>query len=52
VELLNDPGFEFTMEPHRIAYFAGFLNRIGTMKTKVTDWKELFWDTAYSKKGD
>jgi NitT/TauT family transport system substrate-binding protein len=52
VELLSDPGFEFTAEPHRIAYFAAFLNRIGTMKTKVADWKELFWETAYSKKGD
>lgn len=52
VELLNDPGFEFTTEPHRIAYFAGFLNRVGGMKSKVTDWKELFWDTAYNKKGD
>ena len=44
---LNDPGFEFTSEPHRIAYFAAFLNRIGTMKAKVADWKELFWETAY-----
>jgi len=52
VTLLNDPGFEFTSEPHRIAYFAGFLNRIGSMKAKVTDWKELFWETAYQKKGD
>ena len=52
VTLLNDPGFEFTTEPHRIAYFAAFLNRIGSMKTKVTDWKELFWETAYQKKGD
>ena len=42
VALLDDPGFEFTSEPHRIAYFAAFLNRIGSMKTKVTDWKELF----------
>ena len=52
VELLSDPGFEFTAEPHRIAYFAAFLNRIGTLKTKVNDWKDLFWETAYSKKGD
>ena len=44
---LNDPGFEFTSEPHRIAYFAAFLNRIGTMKAKVADWKELFWETAH-----
>ncbi len=52
VHLLSDPGFEFTSQPHRIAYFAAFLNRIGSLKTKVTDWKELFWETAYNKQGD
>ncbi|MGH9810878.1 MAG: ABC transporter substrate-binding protein, partial [Terriglobia bacterium] len=52
VHLLSDPGFEFTAQPHRIAYFAAFLNRIGSLKTKVTDWKELFWETAYNQKGD
>ena len=50
--LLDDPGFEFTSQPHRIAYFAAFLNRIGTMKAKVGDWKELFWETAYNQQGD
>jgi NitT/TauT family transport system substrate-binding protein len=50
--LLSDPGFEFTSQPHRIAYFAAFLNRIGSLKTKVTDWKELFWETAYNQQGD
>jgi NitT/TauT family transport system substrate-binding protein len=52
VHLLNDPGFEFTSTPHRIAYFAAFLNRIGTLKSKVGDWKDLFWETAYNQKGD
>jgi NitT/TauT family transport system substrate-binding protein len=50
--LLDDPGFEFTSQPHRIAYFAAFLNRIGSMKSKVGDWKELFWETAYDQQGD
>jgi NitT/TauT family transport system substrate-binding protein len=52
VHLLDDPGFEFTTQPHRIAYFAAFLNRIGTMKTKLGDWKDLFWETAYNETGD
>jgi NitT/TauT family transport system substrate-binding protein len=52
VTLLSDPGFEFTSQPHRIAYFAAFLNRIGAMKSKVGDWKELFWETAYNQPGD
>ena len=52
VALLDDPGFEFTTQPHRIAYFAAFLNRIGTMKAKLGDWKELFWETAHDQPGD
>jgi NitT/TauT family transport system substrate-binding protein len=52
VRQLEDPGFEFTSQPHRIAYFAAFLNRIGTMKAKLGDWKELFWDTAHHQHGD
>jgi NitT/TauT family transport system substrate-binding protein len=49
---LNDPGFEFTSQPHRIAFFAAFLHRIGSMKAQVTDWKELFWEPAYQQQGD
>jgi NitT/TauT family transport system substrate-binding protein len=52
VALLDDPGFEFTSEPHRITYFAAFMNRVGSMKAKVTDWKELFWETAHNRNGE
>jgi len=48
---LNDPGFEFTSRPQRIGHFTAFLNRIGTMKAKVADWKELFWETAHHQQG-
>src|SRR5262249_42425747 len=49
---LNDPGFEFTSRPQRIAHFTAFLNRIGTLKTKVSDWQELFWETAHQQAGE
>jgi NitT/TauT family transport system substrate-binding protein len=52
ITLLDDPGFEFTSQPHRIAFFAAFLNRIGSMKTKLGDWKDLFWETAHNQVGD
>jgi NitT/TauT family transport system substrate-binding protein len=51
VAQINDPGFEFTSKPQRIAYFADFLNRIGSMKVKLGDWKELFWETAHHQQG-
>ena len=52
VTQLNDPGFEFTSRPQRIAHFTAFLNRVGTLKTKVGDWKELFWESAHQQQGD
>ena len=52
VAQLNDPGFEFTSRAQRIGHFTAFLNRIGTMKAKVGDWKELFWETAHNQQGD
>lgn len=51
VEQLGIPGFEFTSQPKRIAHFAAFLNRIGTMKEKLPDWKDLFWETAHKQQG-
>ena len=48
---LNIPGFEFTSQPRRIAHFTAFLNRVGTMKEKLGDWKELFWETAHKQQG-
>jgi NitT/TauT family transport system substrate-binding protein len=52
VHLLDDPGFEFTSQPHRIAFFAAFLHRIGSMKAALNDWKDLFWETVYGQTGD
>jgi NitT/TauT family transport system substrate-binding protein len=52
VAQLDDPGFEFTTRPQRIGHFTAFLNRIGTMKTKVGSWQELFWETAHNQQGD
>ena len=52
VAQINDPGFEFTSRPQRIGHFTAFLNRIGSLKSKVGDWKELFWETAHHQQGD
>ena len=49
---LNDPGFEFTSRPQRIAHFTAFLNRVGTLKAKIGNWKELFWETAHHQQGN
>ena len=51
-EIKDANAIEFTSQPHRIAFFAAFLHRIGSMKTALADWKDLFWETAYNQKGD
>ena len=40
------------VRPQRIGHFTAFLNRIGSLKSKVGDWKELFWETAHHQQGD
>jgi NitT/TauT family transport system substrate-binding protein len=52
VHLLDDPGFEFTSQPHRIAYFTAFLNRIGSSKSVINDWRDLFWNSPNEQTGD
>jgi NitT/TauT family transport system substrate-binding protein len=52
VHLLDDPGFEFTSQPHRIAFFTAFLNRIGSLKSVINDWRDLFWDSPNEQTGD
>ena len=52
VAQLNDPGFEFTARPQRIFHFGQFLNRMGAVKAKVADWRELFWETAHQQAVD
>jgi NitT/TauT family transport system substrate-binding protein len=52
VHLLDDPGFEFTSQAHRIAHFTAFLNRIGSMKSVINDWRDLFWEAPNEQTGD
>src|SRR6201996_2923325 len=47
--LYGDPGFELTSQPHRIAYFAAFLKRVGGIRSEVGDWKDLFWETEIGR---
>lgn len=49
VRLLDDPGFEFTAQPKRIILFSNFLERVGQIKAKPGDWKDVFWETAYNQ---
>lgn len=49
VHLLSDPGFEFTAQPKRIIFYSNFLERVGQLRTKPADWKDVFWETSYNQ---
>jgi hypothetical protein len=52
VAQLNDPGFEFTSRPQRIAHFTASLNRVGTLKAKVGDWEGAVLGNRHHQQGD
>lgn len=50
--IISDPAWAFTLTPQKIAKTVQFMNRLGTVKTPVTDWKQLFFPEAHELPGD
>jgi NitT/TauT family transport system substrate-binding protein len=50
--LITAPGFTFTRTPNGIMNLVGFMNRVGTVKTKPGSWKDLFFDEAHALPGN
>ena len=51
VKILTDPNSKFTIVPHGTMKYADFLMRVGVIKVKPENWKELFFPTIYSVSG-
>ncbi|MBS0320200.1 MAG: ABC transporter substrate-binding protein [Proteobacteria bacterium] len=49
--LMNGPGVSYTLAPERVLPYAQFMNQIGTLKNKPTDWKDLFFPDIYALPG-
>ncbi|TRZ67208.1 MAG: ABC transporter substrate-binding protein [Rhodocyclaceae bacterium] len=49
--MLNDPEVSFGLAPERIMKFVEFMNKVGTMKTKATSWKDLFFPEVHGLSG-
>lgn len=50
--MMADPGFDYTLTPQKVGKTVQFMNRIGTVKTPVASWKELFFAEAHGLPGD
>lgn len=50
--LLRNPEIQYTLTPHRLMQFAGFLKRIGITKRSPASWKELAFDEIHRLPGD
>jgi NitT/TauT family transport system substrate-binding protein len=48
---LNNPQMSYTTTPHNVTKFSNFMYKIGTIKSKPRDWKDLFFPNVHGKKG-
>lgn len=52
IELLNDPGIQYTLTPQKIMAYAQFMKQIGTIKVMPDSWKDLFFSYVHNQPGD
>lgn len=49
---ITAPGFKFSRTPSGIMTLVGFMNRIGSVKSKPESWKDLFFEEAHQMPGN
>jgi NitT/TauT family transport system substrate-binding protein len=52
LEMINKPGFAFTLAPSGTMKYAEQMFRSGVIKTKPESWKDVFFPTAHGLPGD
>jgi NitT/TauT family transport system substrate-binding protein len=50
--IISHPDWSYTLTPQKIGKTVQFMNKLGTVKTKVDDWKQLFFEEAHALPGD
>jgi NitT/TauT family transport system substrate-binding protein len=51
VRQMSDPEVEFTLTPHLTMKTAEFMSKIGRIKKKPSDWKELYFPNVHDRPG-
>jgi NitT/TauT family transport system substrate-binding protein len=52
LEMINKPGFAFTLAPHGTMQYAEQMFHSGVIKTKPESWKDVFFPTAHGLPGN
>ena len=50
-KLMQSPDLEFTKVPSRVGTLVDFMHQTGTLKTKASSWKDLYFPEAHSQPG-
>jgi NitT/TauT family transport system substrate-binding protein len=50
--MMADPGFNYTLTPQKVGVTVQFQHRIGSVKSPVASWQELFFPEAHDLPGD
>ena len=50
--MMSEPAFEYTRTPHKVGNVFDFMASVGTIKTKLADWKDLFFPEVHGLPGD
>jgi NitT/TauT family transport system substrate-binding protein len=51
MRILNDPDSRFSAVPNNMMRYVEFMSRVGTIKAKPADWKQLFFPPIHSASG-
>jgi NitT/TauT family transport system substrate-binding protein len=50
-KIIRDPDNKWTVAPQNVMAYANFMHKIGSIKTKPADWKEMFFPAVHGKQG-
>ncbi len=50
--MINAPDYSYTLTPQKVGATADFMYKIGSIKTKPSSWKELFFPEMQNMQGD
>ena len=50
-EIVKDPENDFTIAPKKIMVYANFMSKIGSIKDKPAEWKDMFFPEIHDQEG-